>query len=41
MEEWDKEKNVAVTGAVWKEDYKKFCPMSLVRPVTARLAPKW
>jgi len=43
LEECDKEENVAVNGAVvtscLKEDCKMFCPMSRIRPVTARPAP--
>jgi hypothetical protein len=42
LEECDKEKNVAVTGAATtsclKEDCKTFCSMSRIRPVTAKPA---
>jgi hypothetical protein len=45
VEECDNEENLAVTGAAtiaaWKEDCKKFCPMSRIRPATARPAPQW
>jgi len=40
----DKAETVAVTGLllhpVTKEDCKTFCPMSRIRPVTARPAPQ-
>ena len=45
LEEYDKEENLAVTGAVilpvQKYVYSKiFCPMSRVLPVTARPTPQ-
>jgi len=35
LEDCDKEENVAATGLL-HEDYKKFRPMSRIRPVTKR-----
>jgi hypothetical protein len=44
LEECDKEENIAVTGAATtsglKEDCKTFCPVSRIRPVTAKPAPQ-
>jgi len=44
LEECGKEENLAVTGAAtafcFKKDCKTFCPMSRIRPVTARPAPQ-
>ena len=44
FEEWDKEKvevTVAAITSCSKEDRRTFCPMSRIRPVTARPAPQW
>ena len=40
-----KEENLEVNGLlllpVSKEDGKTFCPVSIIRPITAKLAPQW